>query len=118
MSNQNMDQTPDSVDDLLSNAFDQALTGSSDQLLVDRVMARIARRERQRMLVMALFGLVALLLCMLGAAPLLELIPELFSGLLADASPPVDGQLNLPLTALVVGMLVAGGWLILEEATG
>ena len=118
MSKQNMEQALNSVDDLLSGAFDQALSGPGNQLLVDRVMVRIARRQRMRTLILSLTGIVALVVCMLGAAPLFELLPELFSGVLSSTDTPADRQQNLPMIALAVGLLAAGTWLLLEEATG
>ena len=46
MSNERIDSNDqlDPMDGLLSNAFEQALTGPNQQTLVDQVMARIARQ--------------------------------------------------------------------------
>ena len=116
MSNQEINQ-PDPLDTLLSNAFKEALSAPVDQAMVDRVLAGIARRQRQRMLVLMLSGLVALAICLLGAMPLLELLPSLFSGLTGVDGLQTDVQLSLPVTLAAVAIAVAGGWLLLEEAT-
>ena len=102
------------VDTLLTNAFDQALSGPGNQALIDQVMATIARRQRQRALVLTVFGLIAAVICSLMAAPLLTLLQSLFSGF---SGVPADTQLNPTVTLIAVAILAAGGWLLLEEAT-
>ena len=110
LENDQMDQ----VDTLLTNAFDQALSGPGNQALIDQVMATIARRQRQRALVLTVFGLIAAVVCALMAAPLLAILQSLFSGL---SGVPADIQLNLPVTLIVAAIAAAGSWLLLEEAT-
>ena len=119
MSMDNIDQAgmPDRIDDLLNSAFDEALTGPGNQLLVSQVMAQIARRQRLRALLLAVVGFIALMICMLGAAPLFDLFPALFSGLFSSTNPSADSTLSLPLLA-AVGMALAGAWLLMEEVAG
>ena len=117
MSSDNHIQVSDPIDDLLHNAFNEALTGPGNQLLVTQVMAQIARRQRQRTLVLALFGFIALVICLLGAAPLFALIPELFSGLFSSTQEASANTLSLPVAA-AIALALAGGWLLLEEVTG
>ena len=107
----------DPMDGLLSNAFEQALADPNQQTLVDQVMARIARQQRQRALVLALFGLIALAIGMLSVMPLLELIPSFFSSLPGLPAAETELQFSLPVIAAAVAMAAAGGWLLLEEAT-
>ena len=123
MSNDNIDQTQasDPLDELLHSAFDEALAGPTDQFLVNQVMAQIERRQRLRTLVLALFGFVALLICLLGAAPLFELIPAMFSDLFNSTYSSTEessaNMLSLP-AAAATAMLLAGVWLLMEEVTG
>lgn len=114
MSKQDTGQ-PDPVEHLLASAFEQALSGPGNPELVDRVMAKIARQQRQRTLVLALFGLAALIVCTLSAAPLLELLPSLATGTFDNAM--FKEPFSLPAGVVAVAIAIAGGWLLIEEVT-
>ncbi len=85
--------------------------------LADRVLARIERQQRQRSLLLILFGLVALVICMMSAMPLIELLPDLLAEFSGMAAVSAESQLSLPVTLIAVVMAAAGGWLLLDEAT-
>ena len=106
---------PDPLDNLLASTFEQALCGPGNPLLVEQVLARIARQQRQRTLVLALCGLGAMMLCMLSAAPLLDLLPSLFTETFTSAA--FTGELTLPVALVAAAIAIAGGWLLIEEAT-
>jgi len=115
MSNQNMAQM-DPVDDLLANAFDQALSGPGNTDLIDQVMDRIAHQQRRRALVLTVSGLAAFLVCMVSAMPLLELLPALMAEFFSEV--PRESWLGLPVTLTGVAIAIAGSWLLIEEVTG
>jgi uncharacterized membrane protein YjjP (DUF1212 family) len=110
-------ERPDPVDALLVNAFDEALSGPGNEALVDQVMARIARQQRLRTVVLALFGLIAAVICMLSAIPLLDLLQSTFAGFSGIQIEQAESQSSLPVTVIAVAIAAAGGWLLLEEAT-
>ena len=116
MTNQDHEQSnqPDPVDALLANAFDAALSGPGNQQLVDQVMARIARQQRQRAWLLGLLGLAAAVVLMLSALPLLGLLENLFAGFTSLQAEP---STSLPVTAVALAILGAGAWLLFEEAT-
>ena len=105
----------DPIDALLAETFERALSGPGNPTLVENVMATIVRRQRQRTLVLMLVGFFAAVICLLSAMPLLELLEGLTSGLRAGMLPP-DAALGLPELLLLTLALVAGGWLLMEEA--
>ena len=121
-------RTPDSgsdpVDQLLNDAFDEALRATPGADLVEITMSRIAVEQRLRAIVFALAGVLAVVICVVTSLPLLELIQTLFSGLtgpssLADAAEGFAGwRNNLPELVLVLalGAEAGGTWLFLEEA--
>ena len=53
---------PDTIDQLLNNAFDQAFAVTADVDLVGVIMARIAREQRNRSIVFTLLGIVGAIL--------------------------------------------------------
>ncbi len=110
-------EQPDPTDTLLADAFEQALAGPANDALIEQVMARIARQQRQRTLVLALFGLIALAIGMLSVMPLIELIPSLFPSFTDFAASAEAPQFSLPVIVAAVLIAAAGGWLLLEEAT-
>ena len=116
MSNDSQNHTdqPDPLDGLLAEAFAQAVSGPGDRLLVERVLADIARRQRQRALVLIGAGLIAITVCLLGALPLLGSLQGLLAGLGTTAAAV---QQNLPVTIAAIALLFGGGWLLFEEAS-
>ena len=121
MSTEKSDQ-PDPVDGMLANAFEQALAGSDlvgseNDVFIERVMARIARQQRQRTLLMALFGLLALAIGLFSVLPLLEFIPSLLANLSSFAATSGESQFSGPVIIAAIAIAAAGAWLLLEEAT-
>ena len=100
----------DPVDALLTRAFDQVLSAEPQIDLVQRVMARIRRRQRVRLVVLTLVGAMAAGLAATGAGPLLEPLVEMFS----DAG-TTHWQHTLPALVLLLGGCLFGGWLLLDE---
>ena len=120
------EQTPrrssDPMDQLLTEAFDQALTAMDGADLVEITMRRIAVEQRRRVFVFALIGIVAAVICILTSLPLLALIQTFFSelsgpsGLAFTAEGIAGWQSNLPLLTLTLAFVAGGTWLLLEEA--
>ena len=118
----NQQPAADPMDALLNRAFDQALAGPGNPALLEGVMLRIARQERQRMLITGLIGFLAALLAGLAALPLLDLIQPLLSGALSEmtaavGSPPEASVSGWGLSlGMGVVLALAAAWLFLEEA--
>lgn len=118
----NQQPAADPMDALLNRAFDQALAGPGNPALLEGVMLRIARQERQRMLITGLIGFLAALLAGLAALPLLDLIQPLLSAALsgmtaAVGSPPEASVSGWGLSlGMGVVLALAAAWLFLEEA--
>ena len=109
--------TPDPMDELLAAAFQRALASPDNPSVVEDVMAGIARRERQRMLIVGLIGIVAAVLAAFLALPLIGLVASLLTDL-ADAVALSLPALTtgLPVLALLLTVGITAGWLFLEEA--
>lgn len=111
---------PDAIDQLLNNAFDQAFAATADVDLVDIIMARIAREQRNRFIVLSVLGIVGTLLLILAGLPVLNLVGSMVSGLAGGAVGGADGladwQSNLPVIVLALAAAVGGAWLLLEES--
>ena len=118
----NQQPAADPMDALLNRAFDQALAGPGNPALLEGVMLRIARQERQRMLITGLIGFLAALLAGLVALPLLDLIQPLLSAALSEmtaavGSPPEASVSGWGLSlGMGVVLALAAAWLFLEEA--
>jgi len=98
----------DRIDQLLTTAFDDALTSVnaltsvSDVDLIESVMVRIRARQRQRFIVMTAIGLLATAICVISGLPLL--------GLIADAlSTAGQSDWSIPLPTLVAVLAAAMG---------
>jgi hypothetical protein len=104
----------DPLDTLLSEAFDRALTDPGNPLICERVMRRIARRQRQRTLIVGLFGAAAAVLAALGALPLIGILDNALS-VFTGISELSGEQAGLWAAALLAAG-IAAGWLFLEEA--
>lgn len=111
---------PDAIDQLLNNAFDQALAATANVDQVDIIMARIAREQRNRFIVLSVLGIVGTLLLILAGLPVLNLVGSMVSGLAGGAVGGADGladwQSNLPVIVLALAAAVGGAWLLLEES--
>ncbi len=105
---------PDAIDRLLTDAFDSALLEGADANLADRVMARIARQQRQRHIVLALAGFAAAAFSVFSILPVLGLVEGLFSVLAGGVGFP-DWQDNLPGLVLVLVIGIGISWLVMEE---
>ncbi len=112
----------DPMDQLLSEAFDQALSALDSVDLVEITMRRIVVEQRRRTIVFTLIGILAAVVCVLTSLPLLDLVQTFFSELggrsgLAGAAEGIAGwQSNLPVLTLTLAIAAGGVWLLLEEA--
>ncbi len=106
---------PDAIDRLLTDAFNSALLEGANANLADRVMARIARQQRQRYIILALVGLAAAVFSVFSVLPVLGLLEAFFSGLAGGVGFP-DWRSNLPGLVLVLVVGIGISWLMMEEA--